>query len=135
MFKIYYLIWVDAIFKAKSVNKDNWKFASIIYLSAFLSIVFMSLVMILESVIPKYIDYSIFSKNNMKESLFIKLELVILYFIPSLIFNYFLIFHNRRSEKLLKKYKSNNGKYLIGFMLFSLGFYLVALIFTIIWAK
>jgi hypothetical protein len=120
MLKIYYKICVDAIEKSKTVNNGIWKFNTIMFMSAFLSLIFMSIIILLKSFFPEYINFTFFHDNYGKKSLDVKLEAIVLYLVPSLIMNYFLIIHNKRYEKLLHNYKPNNGKYMIRFMLFSI---------------
>jgi hypothetical protein len=120
MLDIYYKICVGAIVKSKTVNNGIWKFNTIMFLSAFLSLIFLSIIILLKSVFPEHINFTFFPDNYVKKSLDIKLEAVVCYFVPSLIINYFLIIYNKRYEKLLLNYKPNNGKYMIRFMLFSI---------------
>lgn len=130
MLRIYYKICVDAIVKSKAANNGIWKFNTIMFMSAFLSLIFMSIVILLKRFFPEYINFSIFPDNYIKKSLDVKLEAIMLYLIPSLIINYFLIIYNKRYEKLLLNYKSSNGKYMLRFMLFSLSLIIVS-IFTL----
>jgi hypothetical protein len=126
MLRIYYKICVDAIEKSKAANNGTWKFNTILFLSAFLSLIFMSIIILLKSFFLEHINFSIFPDNYTKKSLDIKLEAIVLYLVPSLIVNYFLIIHNKRYEKLLLNYKPNNGKYVIRFMLFSLILFIIS---------
>ena len=127
MLKIYYLICVDAIVKAKEVNNNNWKFATIMYLSTFLSLFFMSLIIILEKFLPNDFNYSIFTKSQLNDMTYVKIQVVLLFFAPMFITNYFLIFFNNRYEILLLKYKHNNGNYITGFMLSSIALVIICI--------
>ncbi|OXA87407.1 hypothetical protein SAMN06265346_110112 [Flavobacterium hercynium] len=127
MISIYYKICVDTIIKSKTTNNGNWKFSTILFLSAFLSLIFMSITISLKSFFPEYVNYSLFSDNRIKKSLDIKLEAIILYLVPSLVINYFLIIYNKRYEKLLFNYKPSNGKYMIRFIIFSLILFLISI--------
>lgn len=127
MLKIYYLICVDAIVKTKEVNNHNWKFATIMYLSAFSSLYFMSLIVILEKLFPNDICFSIFTASQLKDLAYVKMQAVLLYFVPMLLLNYLLIFFNNRYERLLLKYKSSRGKYITWFMLSSIALVLICI--------
>lgn len=126
MLGIYYKICVDAIEKSKSANNGIWKFNTILFLSAFLSLIFMSIIILLKSFFLEHMNFSFFSDNYAKKSLDVKLEAIVLYLTPSLVINYFLIIHKKRYKKILLNYKPNNGKYLIRFMLFSLILFLIS---------
>ncbi len=126
MLKIYYKICVDTIFKSQNTNKEDWKFSTIIFLSGFLGLIFISLSIFIKKVLPDYFTFSIYPENYTMKSLDHKLEAIILYFIPSIIINYFLILYNKRYEKLLATYSANNGRYMIRFMIFSLVFFLIS---------
>ena len=128
MFKIYYLICVDFIVKSKSVNSSGWKFATLMYMSAFFSIFIISISSILESLF----NFTIGSSKGLLE---IKLEAIYLYFVPSLIINYFLIFYNKNYEKLLEKYKPNDGKYILRVILSSLGIFIISIIIIMLMCK
>ncbi|MEN9909005.1 MAG: hypothetical protein RLZZ540_2154 [Bacteroidota bacterium] len=120
MLRIYYKICVDTIVKSKITNDGIWKFNTIMFMSAFLSLIFMSIIFILKRFFPEYLNFSIFSDNYIEKSLYIKLEAVIFYLIPSFVVNYYLIIYNKRYEKLLLDYKPNKGRYMLRFMVFSL---------------
>ncbi len=126
MLKIYYKICVDTIFKSQNINKEDWKFSTIIFLSGFLGLILISLSIFIKKVLPDYFTFSIYPENYTMKNLDHKLEAIILYFIPSIIINYFLILYNKRYEKLLATYSANNGRYMIRFMIFSLVFFLIS---------
>ncbi|SNR73811.1 hypothetical protein SAMN04487979_11918 [Flavobacterium sp. ov086] len=125
MLKIYYKICADTIFKSQNTNNGDWKFVSITFLSGFLSLILISLTIIITKIIPEHTYFSIYPENYTMKSLDIKLESIVVYFIPSVIINYFLIIYNKKHEKLLVMYKPQNGSYMIRFMIFSLVFFLV----------
>ncbi|WP_298395944.1 hypothetical protein [Flavobacterium sp.] len=127
MLKIYYLICVDAIVKAKEVNNHNWKFATLMYLSAFSSLFFMSSIIISEKLFLNDFSYSLFTKNQLKDLSYVKMQAVLLYFVPMILLNYLLIFFNNRYEWLLLKYKPRKGKYITGFMISSITLALICI--------
>ncbi|PIF33083.1 hypothetical protein CLU81_3657 [Flavobacterium sp. 9] len=126
MLKIYYKICVDTIFKSQNINKEDWKFNTIMFLSGFLGLILISLSIFIKKILPDYITFSIYPENYTMKSLDHKLEVIVLYFIPSIIINYFLILYNKRYEKLLATYRANNGRYMIRFMIFSLFVFLIS---------
>lgn len=125
MLRIYYEICVDTIVKSKTINDGIWKFNTIMFMSGFLSLIFMSIIFILRKFFPEYINFPIFLDNY--KSLGVKLEAVILYLLPSLFLNYYLIIYKKRYEELLINYKSNKGKYMLRFMFFGLGLVLISI--------
>lgn len=125
MFKIYYLICVDFIVKSKSVDSNSWKFATLMYISAFFSICIISITSIFESLLNFTINYS-------SNHLVAKIEAIFIYFIPSIIINYYFIFFNNKHEKLLTKYNSNNGIYIFRFLLFTIGIFITSIIIMLV---
>ncbi len=119
---IYYKIWVDCIVKARSIpaNKNNWKRFTMIFMSMAMALNFMLLMAILQR---KLLGVSFY---HLKVDVFpgTKLDAFISFFIlfllPMLLINYFLIFRNNRYELILEKYKSYNGKLFISYFLASL---------------
>lgn len=121
MLKIYYLVVVDMIAYLKKNNVKVWKFGTLMYMSAFLSIFIISI----SSIIASLFNFPINSSRSLVE---IKLEAIYLYLIPAIIINYFIIFHNKKYQTLLEKYKSNDEKYILGFILSSLGAFFISII-------
>lgn len=116
--KLYYTIWVDCILRAKSQpqNKKNWKFFTLLFMGMAMSLNFIIVLIFLSDL---GITNEIFSiKINFIESSKLNsiLGFIVSYFLPVTLINYFLIFYNRRYEKLIENYKYYNGKY-IGFYL------------------
>ena len=109
---LYYKIWVDCISKARSMpaNKNNWKRFTMAFMTSAMAINYMIIMVILQRNILGYSFY------DFKVDIFpgTKLDALIsgltLYWLPMTLINYFLIFKGNRYEKLLKKYKSHNGK-------------------------
>jgi hypothetical protein len=123
MLKWYYIVCVDTIARLKSMPNTPWKFGSIMYLSTFVGMMLMALVILFEGVFP---DYAIIS---LKELPLGKLGGVF-FVLPILPVNYFLLFYNDRHEVLMTKYKSNNGKYFLRFTMLSLGLFFISLVFA-----
>lgn len=124
MLKLYYKVFVDMYFKLKQQNIGNWKFTLIVYLSAFLSIILISIVIVVKALF----DIEFFSHDD--GAFLVKIKAILIYFIPSVIFNYFLFIYNNRYEMLLKKYLPENGKYIIYFMYSVLAFFALSFVLT-----
>jgi hypothetical protein len=109
--RLYYLIWVDLIVKAKSqpANKSNWPLMTMIFMTVTMALDFLILMTILQKDILNYYFYE-FEIPVIPQSIADPLGLAVLYIGPPLIINYLLIFRNRRYEKLIKKYKYHDGK-------------------------
>lgn len=119
---IYYKIWVDCIIKARSIpaNKNNWKRFTMIFMSMVMAINFAMIMAILQRNILQFsfYDFRVDILPGTKLDAFI--SFFVLYLLPMLLINYFLIFKNNRYEILLEKYKSYNGKLFISYFLASL---------------
>ena len=94
MLKVYYRICIDFIDKAKQNNR-NWKFPFLMYISAFFSLIILSIYIIF----VKSINYV--PENNYPAS--DKLYAIFVFFIPALLINYFLIIYKNKSSYLHKK--------------------------------
>lgn len=132
MLKIYYKICVDFIVKSKE-NNNQWKFPMIMYLSAFLSLILMSIFIIFEKINTniRLVHFDIGNFEIMYKS---KLFAILMFFIPSILINYFLVFYKNRYEILLQNYKSSNGKLIIKFMLLSISLVLICIFIWMIMA-
>ena len=108
-------ICVDAVAQSKIANNGFWKFNTIMYMSAFLCINFMTIAIILKNVLP--LELGDFYE---KKSLTIKREALMYFIIPAFLANYFILFFNNRYEKLLEKYEAHNGKYILRYIIFSI---------------
>jgi len=127
--EIYYKVWVDAIRKVKSApsNKGVWGLYAMIYMSIVMSMNFIFLVLIFERSIVGcslyLLDIDIFPSENLN----MFLSFFIRFVLPFVLVNYFLIFFNKRYEKLLSKYESENGKLFARYFIGSLSIPLVVL--------
>lgn len=119
---IYYKIWVDCIVKARSIpaNKNNWKRFTMIFMSMAMAINFAMIMAILQRNILgfSFYDFRVDIFPGTKLDAFI--SFFILFLLPMLLINYFLILRNNRYELILAKYKSYNGKLFISYFLASL---------------
>jgi hypothetical protein len=129
--KFYYKIWVDCIVRAQSLpaNKNNWKRFTMVFMSMSMAINFAMIMAILQRNILRFTFYNFRVDVFLGTKLDAFISFFILYLLPMLLINYFLIFRNNRYENLVKKYKSYNGKLFFTYFLSS---FAIPLIFLII---
>lgn len=119
---VYYKIWVDCISKACSIptNKNNWKGFTMIFMSMAMSLNFALFIAILQRNILGFSFYNININIFPGTKLDAFVCFFILFILPNILLNYFLIFRHDRYKMLLTKYKPNNGKLFICYFLTSL---------------
>lgn len=115
--RLYYLIWVDCLLRLKSQpdNKSNWQVLGMIFMTITMAVDFLFIMMILQEVILDYYFYELDIPIIPRE-IGNPISFIILFAGPPLLINYFLIFRNRRYEKLIEKYKYYEGKLFVAFM-------------------
>ncbi len=119
---MYYKIWADLIIKLRSIpkNKDIWKFYSITFMSIAMALNLVFLLAIIQRNILGYTFYSL----NIDVFPGTKIDAFVSFFIrfllPFLLLNYFLVFHNRKYEKIISRHKGHNGKLFVPYFLSSL---------------
>lgn len=101
---IYYKIWVDCIIKAQSIpaNKNNWKRFTMVFMTITMSINFACLMSLLQIIIGTYFyhfEVDFFPGTKLDALI----SGLVLFILPNLLLNYYLIFRNNRYEKLLNK--------------------------------
>lgn len=117
---IYYKIWVECILRLKKHNSISlkWKRDSMLIMTFLMSFNFFTVMMILQ-----YQIGSFFYELNLK-SLPPLIEyfsmLFFLYFLPNLVFNYFMIFYRNRYEKFIQLFADVKKKYLYGYIILSI---------------
>lgn len=118
MKKIFYMLWSDAINyeRIKNGGESHWKLFTFVYMSIFLSLNILSLL----SAVLYFTGYDILSKIITKLQSVLSSEFLVnllwttlVLFIPSVIINYFLVFHKNKYEYILANYKFKNGKILL----------------------
>ncbi len=121
MKNVYYMIWVDGLLKMKTIpaNKTDWKSKGFIFISMamalnILSVVFIISLFSIKSFFTEF-EISIFPIKKLNSAT----VFFLLYLVPVIIPNYFLIFWNNRYEELFKKYKSYNGKLCVTYLMIS----------------
>ena len=119
----YYKLWVDAITsqKAKKDSEVNWKAYTIIPISILMGLNLLTLLYWLNKLthheLPILMTAGIFHLRLIN----IFISVIIMFFVPFLIFNYLMIFYNNRYEELIKIYDDHNGKLYRNYALISLG--------------
>ncbi len=115
----YYTLWVDCIIRFRSIptNKDDWKYKSILLMTMAMALQLGLIITLLKMYIFHSNFYDIDIKIFPGEKLNNFLNGFILYILPPLMLNYFLIFFNKRYESLTKKYHYHNGKYATTYMI------------------
>jgi hypothetical protein len=107
----YYELWVDIITKMRSnpENKNTWKIYSITFMNMAMALNFMFLMAVLQRIILGisfyHLEIDIFPGTKLDAFI----SFFVLFLLPNLILNYFLIFRNNRYEMLIKKYKYHDG--------------------------
>jgi hypothetical protein len=119
--RLYYLIWVDCIIRARSQpsNKNNWRGMTMMYMTISMAVDLLFLMTIFEKYILNYFFYEI-QIPWLPQSIADPLSFAILYAGPPLIINYVLIFRNRRYEKLIKEYEYHDGKLFVKYIAIAL---------------
>ena len=91
--RLYYLIWVDLIIRAKSqpTNKNNWQVMTLLYMSVIMAVDFLFLMVILQEVILDHYFYK-FEIPILPHAVGNIISFVVLFLGPPLLLNYILIF-------------------------------------------
>jgi hypothetical protein len=118
--RLYYLIWVDCITKARSTpgNEMRWPF---------LTMIMMSTAMIFNLAFSLSVLQTYFLQDYSTKIDFPELStwgdnavsFAIVFVLPCFAINYLFIFRNARYEKLLKKYPYNGGNLFLTYFLLS----------------
>jgi hypothetical protein len=132
--RLFYLIWVDAILRAKSqpANKNDWQVMTFIYMSVIMAVDLLFIVTILEQFVLGYSFYEL-KIPGIHPEIGDPFSFAILFAGPPSVLNYVLIFRNRRYEKLIKKYEYHNGKLAVTYMLIGLFVPFIALVLAMIY--
>ena len=121
MLGVYYRIWVDCIIRAKSrpANKENWPRGTMIFMTLSMALNLVLLMVILQQYMLGYFFYMI-NIDFLPRQVEYLFNFAILFFLPCLALNYFLIFRNNRYKKLLQKYPYYNGNLFLIYFLISI---------------
>lgn len=122
MLNLYYKIWVDGITKLRSnpQNKGMWLFYAVVFTSMANAFNIVLITAILDRYILKRDFYDVKVTFFHESRLNGFASFFILYLLAPLIVNYFLIFRNKRYEKLILKYQTYNGKLYATYLVVSL---------------
>lgn len=126
--KLFYEIWVDCIVKLQSRpdNKNSWRFLSMTFMTMAMALNFLMLLLLLPQVFKfYYLDINIFPGKKLDALI----AGFILFVLPPLCLNYFLIFRSNNYLMLIKKYTYRNGRL---FMLYFFTSISIPLLFSII---
>lgn len=128
---LYYKIWVDFILKARSIpaNRNNWKRFTFGFMGIAMAINFACIISIFQKIIGVYF-YHFKVDLFPGESLDTFISGFGLFVLPMFLLNYFLIFRGKQYERLIKKYKSYNGKLFAIYFFVSLTIPLLILIWS-----
>jgi hypothetical protein len=128
MLGIYYRIWVDCITRAKSLpaNQQNWKWGTMLSMSIAMAFNLILIMVVLQQYLLGYFFYSI-NMNFFPRQANYLFNFLILFFLPCMALNYFLIFRNRRYEELAKRYLYYNGKLFFIYFVISLSLPIILL--------
>lgn len=126
MENLYYKIWVDAIYLERKNNEKyrNWKVHTMIPITMMQFVNLLTISLLMSAFRIKYNFVMLFDflpdsgLDNVVSGIFFIL-------LPFALINYLLIFRNRRYELLQTRYKNKNGKLYKGYVLFSLGIFIV----------
>ncbi len=133
---LYYKIWVDGIVKVKSRpdNSGLWKFALMNFtsMSMALNLLLLQFILndlgIMDNILSINVDLFPGTRLDAIASFFL------VYLLPFLLLNYFLIFYRDRYKTLIKRYPSHDGKwyvrYFLGSLLGFIGYIWTAVIIT-----
>jgi hypothetical protein len=121
MLGLYYRIWVDCITKARSrpENSDSWIVGTMIFMSVSMTLNLLLGMTAFEKYYLGFYFYDIKLKFLPKD-LSSVVSFAILYALPCVLMNYFLIFYKDRYKELLIKYPSSNGKLFLPYFLVSM---------------
>lgn len=119
---LYYKIWVDAIVKLRSrpQNAGMWKYLAMAFMSMSMAINFIFIMAILQRNVFNTDFYSLEVNIFPGTILNSFSSFFILFLLPMLLLNYFLIFYKNRYESVIEKYEYRNGKLFITYFLLSL---------------
>ena len=135
--RMYYTIWSDCIKQIKSVpaSKSRWKIYSLTIMSLLMGVNLMFLSTIFQrhilGIYIYHLEINFFSGNTINTIL----ESFILFMLPMMLINYFLIFRKDRYLRFIDKYKFYNGKYFLKYLLASLWIPIFLLLFGMLYIK
>jgi membrane protein YdbS with pleckstrin-like domain len=132
--KLFYLVWVDLIIRARSqpANKNDWRFMTFMLMSVIMGIDLLFIMVIIQEAVLGYYFYK-FEISALPQVISNLISFSVLFITPPLVLNYILIFRNHRYEKLIEKYQYHNGKLALTFMLLGLFIPGISLLFGMLY--
>ena len=124
----YYNIWIEAIVLArkKPENKSNWKLMTMLFMSMAMALnLLLALVLLQHFLLHKMIYNIVFPGEKLDDAI----SFFMLFLLPCVLVNYFLIMHNNRYEWLFEKYGNQQHGRFVPYFLVSLFLPLILLIF------
>jgi len=100
----YFLIWADCLHSLKKIkkNQNDWKIKSLIGMSLALSFNFFVIMLALQSVFFGFFYETQFAFFSGFENYIA--TLIVLYFLPSILINWYLVFYKSKFESIIVKY-------------------------------
>lgn len=133
MKNIYYMIWADAILTAQKKNKFSEEWKLLVYLFAVFQALNLAVVIIFFKALFDIRSSITFQMDifpgKMLDSL---LPALIFYLLPFFLANYFLIVYKNRYRKIITKYKSYNGRLVLGYIVFSALLFFIPMIIMLL---
>lgn len=126
MINIYYKLWVDAIVNDKEYknNENGWK-SSVFWLISTANVLNVIFVYMWLNYFQIFKLKSIFNASTNLVSISL-VEIFIIYYLPLVVINYFLIFRKDRYKNLILKYTHYNGKLALYYGLGSLAIIVIS---------
>jgi hypothetical protein len=128
MINIYCKLWVDAIVNSKGYkdNEDGWK-SNLFWLITTANVLNVMFVYMWLNFFQIFkLKYLFNSSTNLVSSSLV--EIFIMYYLPIVVINYFLIFRKDRYKKLIIKYSHYNGKLALYYGLGSLAIIVISVV-------
>lgn len=114
---IYYALWADAINyeRIRNGGAGHWKVFTFSYMSILLSLNIMTLLSLILFLTGYDITSKIYEVLMSFQSKLLRdfIWAIVVLFIPSMVVTYFFVFHKKKYEYILSKYKFKNGRLLL----------------------
>ena len=114
---IYYALWADAINyeRIRNGGAGHWKVFTFCYMSILLSLNIMTLLSLILFLTGYDLTSKIYEVLMSFQSKLLRdfIWAIVVLFIPSMVVTYFFVFHKKKYEYILSKYKFRNGRLLL----------------------
>ncbi len=114
---IYYALWADAINyeRIRNGGAGHWKVFTFSYMSILLSLNIMTLLSLILFLTGYDLTSKIYEVLMSFQSKLLRdfIWAIVVLFIPSMVVTYFFVFHKKKYEYILSKYKFRNGRLLL----------------------